>query len=291
LMYKEDDEKESYYVSVMNFCSFLNYSKLKANLDQIPEDQDVIVDFSRCSFVDHTVMENLSNYIATFTSKGGHFEVIGLDLHGAHTNHPFALRRISVTKRLAAKNYTKRQKTLQSIANDFNWTYRSLQKKHFKFLTDFGYFKTKNINKIKNVLTNKKCTLFDVIYTEGEFIAKQVIRSTMMHIRIDKPIPFFTLDRDGLFEYIYHLTGYNDISIDGHPDFSKRFFLYGTDQKAIETFFTDELVLFFESNTYYHIEATQSGLLIVHKERLASVKEIKALGDFGNRLSKIIEQQ
>lgn len=290
LMYKEDDEKQNYYVSVMNFCSFLNYSKLKSKLDQIPEDQDVIVDFSRCSFVDHTVMENLSDYMATFTSKGGHFEVTGLDLHGAHTSHPFALRRVSVTKRLASKNFTKRQKSLQSIANDFNWNYRALQKKHFPFIYEFGYFKTKNISKIKNVLSNKHCTLFDVIYTEGEFIAKQVIRSTMMHIKTNKPMPFFNLDRDGLFEYIYHLTGYNDISIEGHPDFSKRFFLYGTDQEAIEDFFTDELVLFFESNTYYHIEATKTGLLIVHKERLASVKEIKALADFGIRLQKIIDK-
>ena len=66
-MYKEADEKENYYVSVVNFCSFLNYSKLKSKLDQIPEHEDVIVDFSRCSFVDHTVMENLHNYIQTFT--------------------------------------------------------------------------------------------------------------------------------------------------------------------------------------------------------------------------------
>jgi carbonic anhydrase len=290
LMYKEADEKQNYYVSVVNFCTFLNYSKLKSKLDQIPEDQDVIVDFSRCSFVDHTVMENLNNYMSTFTSKGGHFEVIGLDLHGADTNHPFAMRRISASKRMASRNLTKRQKSLQIIANDFHWKYQPFRKKPFPLLKDFGFFKTKSILKIKNVLYNEHCTLFDVLYTEGEFIAKQVVRSTMMHIKLDKKVPFFTLDRDGLFEYIYHLTGYKDIPIKGHPDFSKRFFLYGNDQKAIESFFTDELVLFFESNTYYHIEATATGLLIVHKERLASVKEIKALGDFSIRLHDIIEK-
>jgi carbonic anhydrase len=290
LMYKEADEKQNYYVSVVNFCTFLNYSKLKSKLDQIPEDQDVIVDFSRCNFVDHTVMENLNNYISTFTSKGGHFEVIGLDLHGAETNHPFAMRRISATKRMASRNLTKRQKSLQSIADDFQWNYRPFRKKPFPLLKDFGFFKTKSILKIKNVLKNEHCTLFDVLYTEGEFIAKQVVRSTMMYIKLDRKVPFFTLDRDGIFEYIFHLTGYKDIPIKGHPDFSKRFFLYGNDQKAIESFFTDELVLFFESNTYYHIEATDAGLLIVHKERLASVKEIKALGDFSIRLHDIIEK-
>lgn len=290
LMYKEDDEKNNYYVSVVNFCSFLNYSKLKSKLDQIPENEDVILDFSRCSFVDHTVMENVNDYINTFTSKGGHFEVIGLDLHGSHTAHPFALRRISATKRLASKNLTKRQKTLKNIATDFHWTYRTLQKKPFPFLNKYAYFQSKNISKIKNVLTNKKCTLFDIIYTEGEFIAKQVIRTTMMHIKTDRPIPNFNLDRDGLFEYLNHITGYKDVSIKNHPDFSSRFHLYGSNSKEIEKLFTDELVLFFESNTYYHIKATSAGLLIVHKERLASVKEIKAMADFGIRLQAIINK-
>jgi hypothetical protein len=49
-------------------------------------------------------------------------------------------------------------------------------------------------------------------------------------------------------------------------------------------------VLFFESNTYYHIEASNKGLLIVYKERFASVKEIKAMTDFGLRLQAIINK-
>jgi MFS superfamily sulfate permease-like transporter len=290
LMYKEADEKENYYVSVVNYCSFLNFSKLKSKLDQIPEHEDVIVDFSRCSFVDHTVMENLGNYIEAFKAKDGHFEIIGLDLHGAHTHHPFASRRISATKRMATRILTKRQRSLKAIAEDFGWTYRPQRKNSFPFLKKYAYFQTKNVIKIKNVLTNRKCTLFDIIFTEGEFIAKQVIRSTMVHVNLKKPIPRFTLDREGFFEYIYHLTGFSDIDIDGHPDFSKRFFLYGSNKKAIEKLFTDDLILFFESNTYYHIESTEKGLLIMHKERLASVKEIKAMKDFAVRLRKIINK-
>lgn len=291
LMFKESDEKENYYVSITNYCNFLNFSKLKSKLDQIPENEDVIVDFSRCSFVDHTVMENLSNYAKSFDSKEGHFEIIGLDSHGAQTSHPFASRRISATKRMAARNLTKRQKSLKGIAEDFNLTYRPIRKNQFPFLKDFSYFKTKDISKIKNVLTNKKYTLFDVVFTEGEFIAKQIIRTTMVYVKLDQTIPKFTLDKEGFFEYIYHLTGYEDIDIADHPDFSKRFFLYGSDKAAIEKFFTDELILFFESNPYYHIESSGKGLLIMQKERLASVKEIKAMQDFAVRLRKIVKKK
>jgi len=86
------------------------------------------------------------------------------------------------------------------------------------------------------------------------------------------------------------LAGYEDIRIKNHQDFSKRFYLSGNKKQEIEAFFNDELVLFFESNTYYHIEASNKGLLIVHKERLASVKEIKAMTDFAIRLQTIINQ-
>ena len=54
-------EEGKYYVSVKNFSSFLNYTKLKSKLDQIPETKEAIVDFSLCDFVDHSVMENMNN--------------------------------------------------------------------------------------------------------------------------------------------------------------------------------------------------------------------------------------
>ena len=65
-MFKEYDGKDNYYVSVKHFCTFLNYFRLKKYLDAVPEDQDVIVDFSLCRFVDHTVMENINNYQELF---------------------------------------------------------------------------------------------------------------------------------------------------------------------------------------------------------------------------------
>ena len=54
-MYREE-QSGNYYVSVKNFCSFLNFYRLKMKLDQIPESEHAIVDFSLCDFVDHTVM-------------------------------------------------------------------------------------------------------------------------------------------------------------------------------------------------------------------------------------------
>ncbi|MCT4698742.1 SulP family inorganic anion transporter [Tenacibaculum haliotis] len=286
LMFKEDDK---YYVSVKNFSSFLNYTKLKSKLDQIPESEDAIIDFSLCNFIDHSVMENLNNYAETFKRKGGYFEVIGLDGYKTGSEHPFALRKNNPFQLQENKNtLTKRQKSLQNICTDINWKYEAYPEKEVTKIPHFGYFKTRKISKVSNILSNNNCSLFDVEFSEGELIAKQVIKVTMMYIDIEKYTPEFTLDKEGIFEYIYHFTGFKDIDIDKHPDFSKRFYLSGKNESEIKQFFTDELVLFFESNKYYHIEGNKKGLLIIGRERLAGIKEIKTLADFGVRLKKTV---
>jgi carbonic anhydrase len=184
---------------------------------------------------------------------------------------------------------TKRQKSIQQICEEMHYKYDAFSAQEMQELPAFGYFKSRKIDKVSNVLSNKECTLFDVQFSEGEMIAKQVLKATMLHIHSKKEIPKFTLDKEGIFEYIYHFAGYKDINMEKHPDFSKRFYLSGKSEEKIRDFFTDELILFFESNAYYHIEATKEGLLVIGKERLASVKEIKALAFFGMSLQKIIE--
>jgi carbonic anhydrase len=288
LMFTEDGK---YYVSVKNFSSFLNYTKLKSKLDQIPETEEAIVDFSLCDFVDHSVMENMNNYTETFERKGGHFEVIGLDDSKSGSEHPFALRKILPKQRIPKEGVlTKRQKSIQKISEGMQYSYDAFSDLKIEELPSFGYFKTRKIDKISNVLTKNHCTLFDVQFSEGEMIAKQVIKATMFHIQTDKKLPKFTLDKEGVFEYLLHFAGYKDIDINEHPDFNRRFYLSGKSEEKIRAFFTDELILFFECNKQYHIEATNTGLLILSNERLASVKELKALAYFGAGLQKIIEK-
>ncbi|WP_044401153.1 SulP family inorganic anion transporter [Lacinutrix sp. Hel_I_90] len=287
LMFQEDG---NYYVSVKHFCSFLNFFKLKEKLDAVPETEDLIVDFSLCPFVDHTVMENLNNYQELFSKRGGHFEVLGLDLHDTDSKHPFALRRLLPVPNVIKKSLTRRQTTIEEFAEDYAINYDAIKKRETRFLDDFLFFRTKKINYIYNQLTSENGALntFDIEFSEGEFIAKEEIRSTMLHIKLNKDIPEFTLDREGFLEKVYAFAGFKDIPIENHSDFSRRFYLLGEDTQAIQTFFTDEITHFFESNPYYHVESNGNDLLIFGRERLASIKEIKALYDFGKRLKAIV---
>lgn len=293
LMFKEE-VNDTYFVSVKNFSSFLNFSKLKRRLDTIPENHDAIIDFSLCDFVDYTVQESLLGYQETFKRKGGSFEITGLDIHGTSSEHPLAVRSlIPFSKKIkigGKSNLTKRQVDLENIAKDFSWQYDPKKDNNILSLHDFVFFKTKNISYKNNSIYDPKSIfrISDVVFSEGEFIARTLVRTTILVIKLEKEIPKFTLDKEGLLEFVYKFAGFKDILIDGHPDFSKRFFLLGENPEKIRLFFTDELVLFFESNPYYHIECNGDSLLLMRKERLASIKEIKALLDYGTRLEKVI---
>lgn len=291
LMYKEPDSETNYYVSIKHFCSFLNYFRLKHQLDAVPEDQDVVVDFSLCEFVDHTVMENMNNYQELFAKRGGYFDVVGLDLHDTNSFHPFALRRLLPVPKIMKNSLTKRQTSIHGFAKKFNLKYRAKKVRAFEFLLEFQFFQMKDIKYIYNMISDESrgIKLFDIEFSEGEFIAKELARITMLYIDLEQPIPKFTLDKEGFLEKIAAFSGYHeDIEVDQHEDFSERFHLYGNNKTEVLAFFNDKVIHFFESNPYYHVESNGEGLLLFGRERVAGLKELKTLFDFGKRLKAVI---
>ena len=294
LMYLEE-ETGNYYVSVKNFCSFLNFFKLKAKLDEIPPSAHAIIDFSLCEFVDHTVMEGLNDYNRSFSRQGGFFEIIGLDVHEAKTEHPFAIRKSLPESSLLnfQISLTKRQKLLQKLSNILDWNYLPDPVSNYGELEHFLYFKTKWINFRYNNLEskNKDFLLFDLSYSEGAFIAKEDLRSTFLQIKGTEKMPVFALDKENFMTNILQLSGLKDIDFKEHPDFSKRFYLRGEDEKAIRAFFTGNLIYFFESHPAYYLESNGDSLLIRTKERLASIQEIKQILAFAEELLKILEKK
>ncbi len=294
LLFKERDGG-NFYVSVKYFCSFLNFYKLKNKLDMVPENKNVILDLSLCSFVDHTVMEGLENYSETFVKNGGSVEIIGLDKHRADSTHPFAVRKLLPLAKLKPIEgfFTKRQTSLKTLSREFQWSYAAQKNTKTLFLRNFIFFRTRQIPFLYNTLSDKdgQFKVFDVDFTEGAFIAREEVKTTVMYIQLDQKIPVFVLDKEGLLDFIYGLAGFKDIDINNHPDFNRRFFLSGEDKKAIQNKFTDELVLFFESNPYYHVESNGEALMIFKKERLLSVQEIKGMIYFGKQLAQLVQRK
>ena len=294
LMYLEE-ESGNYYVSVKNFCSFLNFYKLKSKLDEIPPSAHAIIDFSLCEFVDHTVMEGLNDYSRNFSRQSGFFEIIGLDIHEAKTEHPFALRKSLPESSLLnfQVSLTKRQKLLQKLSTILDWDYLAEPLSNYGNLERFYYFKTKWINYRYNNLEskNKEFLLFDLSYSEGAFIAREDLRSTFLQIKVSNKMPVFALDKENFMTTILQLSGLEDIDFIRYPDFSRRFYLRGEDVKSIRSFFTDDLIYFFESHPAYYLESDGNTILIRSKERLASIQEIKQMLAFAEELLKVLENK
>ena len=294
LMYREE-QSGNYYVSVKNFCSFLNFYRLKKKLDQIPESEHAIVDFSLCDFVDHTVMDGLNDYQRSFARKEGVFETIGLDIHSSETDHPFSVRKsLPINALVGIQNaLTNRQNNLKSLADQLNWEYHSKIDSNPRGLNRFLFFESKVINYSLNKLKNKKESshVFDLSFSEGAFITKEDLKATFLLFKSPVQLPVFVLDKEDLRTTLYQLAGLDDINFDKYPDFSKRFHLSGNDRPAIRKVFTPNVIFFFESHPFFHIESNGNHLLIKGKDRLSSIQEIKLMLSFAEDLNALLKKE
>ena len=294
LMYLEE-QSGNYYVSVKNFCSFLNFFRLKAKLDQIPETEHAVVDFSLCDFVDHTVMEGIHDYQQSFSRKGGNFETIGLDIHAAETQHPFAVRKsLPINALLGLESpLSGRQKSLSGFAEQRQWKYSPKLNNDPKRLDSFLFFESKVINYRINSLWNsdESFTIFDVSFSEGAFITKEDLKATFLLFKTPFKLPIFVLDKEDLKTTLYSWAGFDDINFSKYPDFSNLFHLSGNDTKAIRKLFSSELIFFFESHPFFHIESNGDTLLVKGKDRLSSLQEIKMMLTFAKDLYLLLNAQ
>lgn len=292
LMYKEA-ETQSYYVGVIHFCTFLNFYRLKAKLDKIPQTEKVVVDFSLCSFVDHTVQESLHNYEELFDRKGGVIEIIGLDVHQTDSSHPFAVRTLRPLQKLRVfgSGKTRRQQQLEALAEQRGWSYKGSPKTQKRLLRDHLGYQTTSVERIYNQLSspNNEVSLFDIRYSEGVFIAKESVQTTLLRVQLANPVPVFSFDREMLLERLSHLAGFRDIDFPEHPGFSDDFYVRGNNPEKVRRFFTPELISFFSAYGFYHITCNGNTLIVRQFFRPATPAEATAMIEFGLALKKKID--
>jgi hypothetical protein len=281
-------------VGVIHFCTFLNFYKLKSKLDKVPQSEKVVIDFSLCSFVDHTVQESLHSYEELFLRKGGVVEIIGLDVHQTDSSHPFAVRTLRPMQnlRVFGSGKTRRQQQLEALAEQKGWSYKASPKFQKHLLRDHLGYETTAIERVYNKLSNtsKGISLFDVKYSEGVFIAKESIQTTLLRVRLKNPAPVFSFDREMLLEKLSHLAGFHDIDFPEYPSFSNDFYVRGNNPEKVRLFFTPELISFFSAYGFYHIMCNGKELVVRQFLRPATPAEATAMIEFGLSLKKKIDE-
>tara|TARA_B100001778_G_scaffold181086_1_gene148964 strand:- start:909 stop:1640 length:732 start_codon:yes stop_codon:yes gene_type:complete len=240
-------------------------------------------------------MEGVNDYRRVFSRKGGLFEIIGLDIHLADTEHPFAIRKVLPIKEFFAlnKNLTKRQLSLEKLSKVLNLSYNPEMSSESKSLDQFIFFKTKLINYQNNQLISleNNFSFFDLSYSEGAFIAKEDLKASFLLINLKEKIPSFMLDKEMFLGTINERFKYKDLDFKKHPVFSKRFYLSGSNESEVRTLFDEKLINFLIKNVDYYIESKKSYLLIKRKDRLLSIEEIKKLLSFATELVLILKNK
>jgi len=75
--------------------TFANYVGVRRKLDSLPAGSKVMLDFSDCTLIDHTVVQRLHDFEAEFRRGGGEVERVGASHLQNSTKNPFSARLIA----------------------------------------------------------------------------------------------------------------------------------------------------------------------------------------------------
>jgi hypothetical protein len=133
----------------------------------------------------------------------------------------------------------------------------------------------------------------DVTFNEGAAFTAEVFTATVMVLKLNKEIPIFSMEKEGVFDRIFDrvlaFSGYKDIDFEMFSDFSKKFLIMGNNEQKIRSFFTDEIIRFFENNQIYHLESNGEALLIFDKVKLSRTDETLGFIQYGDQLAKLLD--
>ena len=291
----EENPDGSYDLKIKGIANFLGILKVDTLVKTIPSGVNVNIDLSETRLVGMTYMEYLVDYLRVQKDSGGNVVIKGLDTHVSYSTHNRALK-ISLNN--AAPKLSPRQLRLQTLANERDFLFNNQVEWDTSYLKKFHFFEIRPIERKSNTLKgrfeeiNMSWEISDVTFNEGDAFSAETFNTTLMVLKINKPIPVFAMEKEGLFEKIFDrvmaFTGFKDIDFEMYPDFSKRFLITGKDEAEIRSFFTDELIRFFENRQIYHIESNGEAIILFDKIKLARTDETIALIDYTKELARLL---
>ncbi|MFK7750511.1 MAG: SulP family inorganic anion transporter [Kordia sp.] len=285
----------SYEIKVKGIANFLGILKIDKMVSQIPSGADVNIDLSETRLVGITYMDYIVDYLKMQKTTGGKVIIKGLDSHVSSSTYNRALK-IALNNQVV--KLSSRQTRLQNLANEKDYQYASQVDWNTKYLKKFHFFEIRPIERKSNCLKGTfkdldiPWEIADVTFSEGAAFTAETFNTTLMVLKLPKKIPVFTMEKEGVFDKIIDrvraYTGYKDIDFEMYPDFSKRFLISGNNEAEIRSFFTDEIIRFFESHQIYHLESNGEALVIFDKIKLARTDETVAFIDYGKELATLL---
>ena len=281
----------SYDVRMKGIANFMSVLQLNKLLTTIPNGSVVRLDMSNTKLVDLSMMENVIEYKRIQDSLGGNVSIIGLDHHWSSSSHNRALKLIVGPKR---RRITKRQIQLQKLANKMGWSFQREVDWNTSYLRNFHFFESRPIERKQNSIRGKDSALdvsweiADIVFDEGAMLSLEVFHTTAQVVRLNREIPRFSLEKEGLFNKIFDrvkaYSGYMYRDFKLYPKISRKFLLMGEEDQAIEALFNRKLVKFLEKHEIYHMESNGEALIIFRYMHIAPADEIENMLEFSAKL-------
>lgn len=285
----------SYDLKIKGIANFLGILKIDKLVAQIPLGTDVNIDLSETRLVGITYMDYLVDYLKMQKDTGGKVVIKGLDSHVSSSTYNRALK---ISLNSSATKLSPRQVRLQNLANEKDYQYANQVDWNTSYLKNFHFFEIRPIERKSNCLKgvfkglDVSWEIADVTFSEGAAFTAETFNTTLMVLRLNKKIPIFTMEKEGMFEKIFDrvmaFTGYKDIDFEMYPDFSEKFLIMGNKESEIRAFFTDEIIRFFENHQIYHLESNGEALVIFDKIKLARTDETVAFIEYGKELVTLL---
>ena len=285
----------SFDINIKGIANFLGVLQIDKMVAQIPSGANVNIDLSETRLVGITYMDYIVDYLKLHNTTGGKVSIKGLDNHVSSSSYNRALK-------IALKNQvvklSSRQMRLQNLANEQDYEYTSQVNWKTTYLKEFHFFEIRPIERKSNCLkgtfkdSNVPWEITDVTFSEGSAFTAETFNTTLMVLKLPKKVPVFTMEKEGVIDKIIDrmksYTGYKDIDFEKYPEFSKKFLILGNKEAEIQSFFTSDIIHFFESRQIYHVESNGEALIIFDKIKLARTDETIAFIDYGEQLASLL---
>ncbi|MFZ9980868.1 MAG: SulP family inorganic anion transporter [Cyclobacteriaceae bacterium] len=276
-------------VRIFQAAIFSNILSFKRLFESIKTYRRITLDFHEAIMLDHSFMELMHHFQDSIEQNGGHFTITGFERFKPSSNHPLASRKFEPDY---ANRFDFRLNDRQVGLRDFATTGGFLfNPQRFRNILKFRGFPFNSGRKIlfeENLMISHlewgRVEVSDVGLQEGQ---ETVVMTVIEVTETDVTMPDFSLEPESLWSKFSELTFGNDIDFKINPAFSKKYYLRGSDEVAVRSFFKPALLDFFENRGSMHLEVIKGRILLFLDFRQLSVAEINSLILFINEFIQV----
>ena len=261
---------------------FSNYLSLKKKLDSGTQKyNEVILDFSEATFVDHTVMEHLEDYARIAKMNGKDVHITSIDGLNPVSEHPLAARNRNTKTQSSHPQISKRAMQLLAFANANEYQYQSKS----DHLEEWGFYHLsirKQLVSVKHIVKfwndNIGYQLADVTTQTGALTTEDTDTLTVVKITGLPKVPKFYVQEKGFFENVQELFENDDVDFKGFPVFEKHYSVHTDDAPAaVIEFLNEETIQLLENQKNIFLSGNGDELIIHLKDKLLNEAEMEQL--------------